>query len=117
MARRAGDGGRSGLVSITALEAAASPSPQQTQAKRVDSWSQVTGRESATTVGRYGGARHYCFDLTVYEAMNLSRTLFPLRKLRTVALTHIRDGRGRFSRPLLVSWVGLLSTVISTHKN
>ncbi|KAL3627178.1 hypothetical protein CASFOL_028541 [Castilleja foliolosa] len=108
MARRAGDGGRSGLVSITTLEAAASPSPQR---------SQVTGRESATTVGRYGGARHYCFDLTVYEAMNLSRTLFPLRKLRTVALTHIRDGRGRFSRPLLVSWVGMLSTVISTHKN
>ncbi|KAL3639221.1 Peroxisomal membrane protein 11A [Castilleja foliolosa] len=34
-----------------------------------------------------------------------------------MALADIRDGRGRISSPLLVSWAGLLSAVISTHKN
>ncbi|CAK7347686.1 unnamed protein product [Dovyalis caffra] len=34
-----------------------------------------------------------------------------------MALSDIRDGRGRFSGPLLVSCAGLLSALISTHKN
>ncbi|KAI3464993.1 hypothetical protein Pfo_021656 [Paulownia fortunei] len=34
-----------------------------------------------------------------------------------MALADIRDGRGRLSAPLLVSSAGLLSAVISTHKN
>jgi len=34
-----------------------------------------------------------------------------------MALADIRDGRGQFSGPLLVSCAGLLSALISTHKN
>ncbi|XP_051123602.1 peroxisomal membrane protein 11A [Andrographis paniculata] len=34
-----------------------------------------------------------------------------------MALADIRDGRGRLSAPLLVSSAGLLSALISTHKN
>ncbi|KAL0314730.1 UNVERIFIED_CONTAM: Peroxisomal membrane protein 11A [Sesamum angustifolium] len=34
-----------------------------------------------------------------------------------MALADIRDGRGRLSTPLLVSSAGLLSALISTHKN
>ncbi|OWM80822.1 hypothetical protein CDL15_Pgr006853 [Punica granatum] len=34
-----------------------------------------------------------------------------------MALADIRDGKGKLSRPLLVSCAGLLSALISTHKN
>ncbi|EPS72971.1 hypothetical protein M569_01784, partial [Genlisea aurea] len=34
-----------------------------------------------------------------------------------MALADIRDGRGRLSAPVIVSFAGLLSAVISTHKN
>lgn len=34
-----------------------------------------------------------------------------------MALADIRDGKGRLSRPILLSSAGLLSAIISTHKN
>lgn len=34
-----------------------------------------------------------------------------------MALADIRDGKGRFTGPLVLSFAGLLSAVISTHKN
>ena len=34
-----------------------------------------------------------------------------------MALADIRDGKGRLSAPLLISSAGLLSAIISTHKN
>ncbi|KAL0325711.1 UNVERIFIED_CONTAM: Peroxisomal membrane protein 11A [Sesamum radiatum] len=73
-------------------------------------------------------------DLAVLRGIGCREEYDKLRKLREkkmmkrlsmvqdladglMALADIRDGRGRLSTPLLVSSAGLLSALISTHKN
>ncbi|CAK9312636.1 unnamed protein product [Citrullus colocynthis] len=59
------------------------------------------------------------------EKMKKLRSKLLMKKLSIVqdfadgfmALADIRDGKGRFSGPLLISCAGLLSALISTHKN
>lgn len=73
-------------------------------------------------------------DLAVLRGIKCGEEQEKLRKLREkkmmkrlsvvqdladglMVFADIRDGRGRFSTPLLVSSAGLLSALISTHKN
>lgn len=59
------------------------------------------------------------------EKMKKLRSKLLMKKLSIVqdfadgfmALADIRDGKGRFSGPLLISCAGLISALISTHKN